>query len=757
MSTVPADLDGPSDAELIDSVRAGTVSAYGSLYERHVGAARNLARQLTRSPAEADDLVSEAFAKVLDTLRQGRGPDSAFRAYLLTALRHTAYDKTRRDKKVELSDDVSQVSGVNPDQVAVPFSDTAVAGLERSLAARAFAMLPERWQAVLWHTEIEGQNPAQVAPILGLTPNGVSALAYRAREGLRQAYLQVHLAENSSDRCRATADRLGAWVRGGLSKRETAQVELHLDDCERCRALSAELADINTGLRLNVAPLVLGFGAAAGYLALAKAAAGTAAIATAGAATAGAAGGAAGAAASAPRQFLGVAASGVALAAAVAVGLAASPTGQQIPAAAPAPVTATPQPPAPPPPAPPAPPAAEPPKPAPADPPATIQPKPTTAAPAPEQPVPPPAPEPTPNPAPANLSAAGPATPISLTPGGGPVDLPITVRNTGGSLSEPISATLSLPTGVRAIPATANRLTGDPLLRFDAPLLATQRTDVVRCPGGTGSVTCGTTDGLRPGDAVTLMFRLVADPDATGGQVTGTVSAGRSLTVNVVVPVEVRPPPTVDKVDVRAMVTTDDWFTQLWPWQREILLKVTMTNTGTSTKPVSLNVDEGGSKISATGPITCGGGHSAIDCATGPMAPGAKIDVVFRIGRGPDHPHDGKARKITVTAVLGSARDTATVWVPWAHGPWWSSFAPPATNTKPTKTTTTKPVPTTTADPVDPTQHRPPAPPNTTTTPPNTRPAKPTTSPSATPEPGSQPTPICVGGNHKPKRWDVPC
>lgn len=32
--------------------------------------------------------VSEAFAKVLDTLRAGRSPSSAFRAYLLTALRN---------------------------------------------------------------------------------------------------------------------------------------------------------------------------------------------------------------------------------------------------------------------------------------------------------------------------------------------------------------------------------------------------------------------------------------------------------------------------------------------------------------------------------------------------------------------------------------------------------------------------------------------------------------------------------------------
>ncbi|HVK23070.1 MAG TPA: hypothetical protein VM677_17055, partial [Actinokineospora sp.] len=396
--------------------------------------------------------------------------------------------------------------------------------------------------------------------------------------------------------------------------------------------------------------------------------------------------------------------------------------------------------------APPAPPA----PPAPVVPPATTQPKPTTVVPVPELPVPPPPPEPTPNPAPPSLSAAGPAGPISLIPGGGPVDLPITVRNTGGSLSEPISATLNLPRGVRAIPATPNRLTGDPLLRFDAPLLAAQRTDVVRCPGGAGTVTCGTTEGLRPGDAVTLMFRLVADGNATPGQVTGTVSAGQTLSVNVAVPVEVRPPPTVDKVDVRAVLAIDDWFNQIWPWQRDILLKVTLTNTGTSTKPVSLNIDEGGHQVSASGPITCGGGTAAIDCATGPLAPNAKVDVVFRIGRGPDHPHDGKSRKVTAMAVLGGAHDSAAVWVPWAHGPWWPGLTPPATNTKPT-TTTDKPDPTktpTTSNTVPTTT------PNPTAVKP---PAAPTTTAGPSPEPGTQPTPICTGGNHKPKRWDVPC
>src|SRR6187551_1029792 len=131
----------PSDAELIGAVRRGTIQAYGQLYARHVHAAHNLARQLARSPIEADDLVSDAFAKVLSVLRAGGGPDSAFRAYLLTALRHTAYDKARRDRRLELSDDVEAVSGV-AEATSQPFHDTAVARLDRSLAARAFAELP---------------------------------------------------------------------------------------------------------------------------------------------------------------------------------------------------------------------------------------------------------------------------------------------------------------------------------------------------------------------------------------------------------------------------------------------------------------------------------------------------------------------------------------------------------------------------------------------------------------------------------------
>jgi RNA polymerase sigma factor (sigma-70 family) len=251
----------PSDAALIAEVRSGDSDAYGLLYRRHAHSAQALARQLTGSPAEADDLVAEAFANLLATMRRGGGPDAAFRAYLLTTLRNIRYDRARRNRKLELSDDMTR------HDPGLPWEDTAVAGLESRLAARAFTRLPQRWQTVLWHTEVEQESPAQVAPLLGLTPNGVAALAYRAREGLRQAYLQEHLADGlddayratnahraahrAADAHRATVARLGAWARGGLSAQQRALVDAHLASCRQCRALGAELEDVNGGLRGN--------------------------------------------------------------------------------------------------------------------------------------------------------------------------------------------------------------------------------------------------------------------------------------------------------------------------------------------------------------------------------------------------------------------------------------------------------------------------------------------------------------------------
>lgn len=246
-----------SDADLIASVRAGDSRAFDVLYRRHVDSARRMARALARDAADVDDLVAEAFARLLAVMSSGGGPDAAFRPYLLTTIRNLFYERVRQERRVQVTDDPS------PDPV--PFVDTALQRQELAFVAQAFAKLPERWQAVLWHTEVERERPATVAPLLGLSPNGVAALAYRAREGLRQQYLQEHLTADPDDDCRWTTERLGAYVRDGLARREHAKVDEHLSACRRCHVLFIELGEVSSGMReILAAALLSGYSVSGG-------------------------------------------------------------------------------------------------------------------------------------------------------------------------------------------------------------------------------------------------------------------------------------------------------------------------------------------------------------------------------------------------------------------------------------------------------------------------------------------------------------
>ncbi len=46
---------------------------------------------------------------------------------------------------------------------------------------------------MLWYSEIEQMKPAEIAPLLGMKATAVAQLTFRAREGLREAWMQAHL------------------------------------------------------------------------------------------------------------------------------------------------------------------------------------------------------------------------------------------------------------------------------------------------------------------------------------------------------------------------------------------------------------------------------------------------------------------------------------------------------------------------------------------------------------------------------------
>ncbi|WP_329231095.1 sigma-70 family RNA polymerase sigma factor [Streptomyces sp. NBC_00111] len=434
-----ADL-GPSDAQLIQGMRGGDDQAYEELFRRHSGAVRRYARTCCRDAHTADDLTAEVFARTLQAVRGGKGPEEAVRAYLMTAVRHVAAGWTRSAKREHLVDDFAAFAAQATRSSELSEADTLDLGADvlamheadRSMAMQAFRSLPERWQAVLWHTTVEEESPSEVAPLFGLTANATAVLAVRAREGLKQAYLQAHVSQSltSGGDCAQYADRLGAHARGGLRTRAERGLRKHLDECAKCRLAAGELDRVNAGIPALLPVAVIGWFAVGWSVKAAGVVAGGAA----GAAGAGAAAAATGSASSGGGTAGGAAASEglgaplkAGIAAAVAVAAAAglvwalvgddrpAPEEKPVakpPAAAPAAPTPTPPPeptPAPQPPAPPAPPVSDPP-PAPETTPAPAP----TPTPSPEPPVPDPTPEPTrpePAPTPSPKQPAPPAPP----------------------------------------------------------------------------------------------------------------------------------------------------------------------------------------------------------------------------------------------------------------------------------------------------------------------------------------------------------
>lgn len=240
-----------TDQELVADVRQGNTEAYSELWARHQAAARSFSNSVTTA-FEADDLVAEAYTRVLATLRRGRGPIGPFRPYLYVTIRNIAvsWAKQRRERPLDGSDDV--VDHRTADMGVLATADA-------TLALSAFRTLPERWQELLWLSEVEGLPTGEIAERLGMSGSAVGMLALRAREGLRQAWIQAHIdpsVEGSEHRW--ALEHVGQHARGKLRPRARARFDAHLADCAECSRIAADALKTSNQYTPLVLPVAVG-------------------------------------------------------------------------------------------------------------------------------------------------------------------------------------------------------------------------------------------------------------------------------------------------------------------------------------------------------------------------------------------------------------------------------------------------------------------------------------------------------------------
>src|SRR6478735_4705700 len=256
------DLAASTDAELLSRARHGDDSAFATLWRRHLPSAYAVATRF-RGRVAPEDLVAEASARILRLLREGAGPTDNFRSYFASTVRTVGVDAVRREMNIVPTEapDLEMLADPEPDVSAL-----AGGGVDTDIVRAAFRLLGDSDQQLLWHTMVEGSAPRVVAPMLGVSANAVSARAMRAREALRNSYLDVWVQRRvpacGAPECRWTLDHLGGFVRGRLTSRQRARAAAHLEERPRDACLAGELQHVYDRFGALTGPLVLVAGAA---------------------------------------------------------------------------------------------------------------------------------------------------------------------------------------------------------------------------------------------------------------------------------------------------------------------------------------------------------------------------------------------------------------------------------------------------------------------------------------------------------------
>ena len=242
---------GKTDEALLLAVLEGKLEAYGELYERYYPMARAIAFKHTSDVNRVDDIVSESFARILQALKNGKGPHSYMGGYLSTTIAHLAGEYGLLTKK-EVPSEQEHIEAMGT------LDETVVQLHESDEVISAFTSLPERWQTVLWMSEIEAKKPREIAAAMDLTPNAVSALAIRAKESLKEGFLRAHQNAPATADCNRFSSHISPYVRGSLSQKRSDALRSHMETCNYCTSEYLSLVGINKSMRSWVFPVLAG-------------------------------------------------------------------------------------------------------------------------------------------------------------------------------------------------------------------------------------------------------------------------------------------------------------------------------------------------------------------------------------------------------------------------------------------------------------------------------------------------------------------
>jgi len=182
----------------------GTLEDFQRIAIPHIDAAYNLAQWLVRNPADAEDVVQDAYLRAFKSFGQFAGGD--VRPWLLTIVRNVAYrwlsTRKRSANVISIEQVLSARDDGSPSAIDLPSPDRSAEDLLIGQAdvARvhdALAALPPAFREVVILRDLEELSYRDIAEIIGTPIGTVMSRLSRARQQLRQELERMAAKDNS--------------------------------------------------------------------------------------------------------------------------------------------------------------------------------------------------------------------------------------------------------------------------------------------------------------------------------------------------------------------------------------------------------------------------------------------------------------------------------------------------------------------------------------------------------------------------------
>lgn len=168
------------DAALFQRIAAGDALAFRELSSLHLTMVVTYAARILGNQTDAEDVAQDTFVRVWQKAASYE-PRARARTWLLAIAHNLALDRLRQRKTRRETEE--------PEDLLAPSSQEPAGLLLRKRAAlevtQALDSLPERQKTALLLCHEQGLSGAEVAEVLGVSPDAAESLLARGRRTLR--------------------------------------------------------------------------------------------------------------------------------------------------------------------------------------------------------------------------------------------------------------------------------------------------------------------------------------------------------------------------------------------------------------------------------------------------------------------------------------------------------------------------------------------------------------------------------------------